>query len=53
MWVTPPPMIDPRMPSTIVQKIVICTCITDFAIAVLSQNLDPDVLMMESAEDWY
>jgi hypothetical protein len=22
MWVTPPPMIDPRMPSTIVQKIV-------------------------------
>jgi hypothetical protein len=32
MWVTAPPMIDPMMPSTIVQKIVICTCITDFAI---------------------
>jgi hypothetical protein len=26
------PRIDPTMPSTIVQKIVICTCITDFAI---------------------
>ena len=32
MWVTAPPMIDPMMPSTIVQKIVMCTCITDFAI---------------------
>jgi hypothetical protein len=32
MWVTPPPRIDPRMPSTIVQNIVMCTCITDFAI---------------------
>jgi hypothetical protein len=31
MWVTPPPRIDPVMPSTIVQKIVICTCISDFA----------------------
>ena len=31
-WVTAPPMIDPMMPSTIVQKIVMCTCITDFAI---------------------
>jgi hypothetical protein len=31
MWVTAPPRIDPMMPSTIVQKIVICTCITDFA----------------------
>ena len=29
---TPPPMIDPMMPSTVVQKIVIWTCITDFAI---------------------
>ena len=29
---TAPPMIDPIMPSTIVQNIVICTCITDFAI---------------------
>ena len=29
---TAPPMIDPMMPSTIVQKIVMCTCITDFAI---------------------
>ena len=26
------PMIDPMMPSTIVQKIVMRTCITDFAI---------------------
>src|SRR5208282_4869835 len=33
MWLTPPPMTDPTMPSTIVQKIVICTCITDFAIS--------------------
>jgi hypothetical protein len=32
MWVTAPPMIDPMMPSTIVQKIVMCSCITDFAI---------------------
>jgi hypothetical protein len=32
MCVTPPPMIDPMMPSTIVQKIAMCTCITDFAI---------------------
>jgi hypothetical protein len=24
-------MIDPMMPSTIVQKIVMCTCSTDFA----------------------
>jgi len=32
MWVTAPPRIDPMMPSTIVQKIVIWTCITDFAI---------------------
>ena len=31
MWVTLPPMIDPIMPSTIVQKIVMCMCITDFA----------------------
>jgi hypothetical protein len=31
-WVTAPPMIDPMMPSTIVQKIVMCVCITDFAI---------------------
>ena len=31
MWVTAPPMIDPIMPSTIVQKIVMCTCNTDFA----------------------
>ena len=30
-WVTAPPMIDPTMPSTTVQKIVRCTCITDFA----------------------
>src|SRR5258706_537884 len=29
----PPPMIDPTMPSTIVQKVVMCTCITDFAIS--------------------
>src|SRR6267154_751364 len=28
----PRQMIDPMMPSTIVQKIVICTCITDLAI---------------------
>jgi hypothetical protein len=27
MWVTPPPRIDPMMPRTIVQKIVMCTCI--------------------------
>ena len=33
MWVTAPPMIDPMMPSTIVQKIVMCVCMTDFAIA--------------------
>ena len=33
MWVTAPPRIYPMMPSTIVQKIVICTCITDFAIS--------------------
>ena len=32
MWVRPPPRTDPMMPSTIVQKIVMCTCITDFAI---------------------
>jgi hypothetical protein len=32
MWLTPPPMIDPMMPSTAVQNIVIWTCITDFAI---------------------
>ena len=32
MWLTPPPMIDPMMPSTMVQKIAMCTCITDFAI---------------------
>ena len=32
MCVTAPPMIDPMMPSTIVQKIVIYTCITNFAI---------------------
>jgi hypothetical protein len=32
MWLTPPPRIDPMMPSTVVQKIVIWTCITDFAI---------------------
>jgi hypothetical protein len=32
MWVRPPPRIDPMMPSTTVQKIVMCTCITDFAI---------------------
>ena len=32
MWVSAPPMIDPMMPSAIVQKIVMCTCITDFAI---------------------
>jgi hypothetical protein len=32
MWVTAPPRIDPMMLSTIVQKIVIWTCITDFAI---------------------
>jgi hypothetical protein len=32
MCVTAPPRIDPMTPSTIVQKIVICTCITDFAI---------------------
>src|SRR5579863_4522038 len=32
MWVMPPPRIDPTMPSTIVQKIVMCSCITDFAI---------------------
>ena len=32
IWAMPPPMIDPMMPSTIVQKIVMCTCITDFAI---------------------
>jgi hypothetical protein len=32
MWVRAPPMIDPIMPSTIVQKIVMCMCITDFAI---------------------
>ena len=31
MWVTAPPIIDPMMPSTIVQKIVMCACITDFA----------------------
>ena len=31
-WVTAPPMIDPMMPSMIVQKIVMCVCITDFAI---------------------
>jgi hypothetical protein len=31
MWVTAPPKIDPMMPSTIVQNIVMCTCITDFA----------------------
>jgi hypothetical protein len=31
MWVTAPPRIDPMMPSTIVQKIVKWTCITDFA----------------------
>jgi hypothetical protein len=28
----PPKRIDPMTPSTMVQKIVICTCITDFAI---------------------
>ena len=32
MWLTPPTMIDPMMPSTVVQNIVIWTCITDFAI---------------------
>jgi len=32
MWVTAPPRIDPMMPSTIVQKRVMCTCITDFEI---------------------
>src|ERR1700719_3404145 len=32
MCVTAPPRIDPMTPSTIVEKIVICTCITDFAI---------------------
>ena len=31
-WVTAPPMIDPMMQSRIVQKIVMCMCITDFAI---------------------
>ena len=31
MWVTPPPNIEPMMPSTIVQEVVICACITDFA----------------------
>jgi hypothetical protein len=31
MWVTLPPTIDPMMPSTIVQNIVKCTCITDLA----------------------
>ena len=33
MWVTAPPMIEPMMPSTIVQKIVMYTCNTDFAIS--------------------
>jgi hypothetical protein len=27
-----PPMIDPTTPITIAQKIIMCTCITDFAI---------------------
>src|SRR5271154_2484143 len=31
MWVMAPPRIDPMMPSTIVQKSVMCACITDFA----------------------
>ena len=30
MWLTPPPRIDPMMPTTMVQKSVMCTCITDF-----------------------
>jgi hypothetical protein len=31
MWVMPPPTIDPMMPSAIVQKVDMFTCITDFA----------------------
>jgi hypothetical protein len=31
MWVTAPPRMEPMIPSTMVQKMVICTCITDFA----------------------
>ena len=29
IWVIAPPTIDPMMPSAMVQKIVMCTCITD------------------------
>jgi hypothetical protein len=35
----PPPKIDPMTPSTIVQKTVMCTCITDFAI---TPEIKPD-----------
>ncbi len=31
MWVTAPPMMEPMIPSTIVQKIVMCACMTDLA----------------------
>ena len=35
MWATVPARIDPMMPSTIIQKIFMCMCITDFAIHTL------------------